>query len=38
MPLLLEALTHLVKEKPDNHVEFVANYLLKHNPENVKTS
>ena len=34
MPLLLEALAQLAKEKPDEPIEFVAKYLLDHNPEN----
>ena len=33
MPLLTEALTQLAKEKPDQPIEFVAKYLLDHNPE-----
>ena len=33
MPLLLEALAQLAKEKPDEPIEFVAKYLLDHNPE-----
>jgi len=33
MPLLLEALTQLAKEKPSEPIEFVAKYLLDHNPE-----
>jgi len=33
MPLLLEALTQLAKEKPHEPIEFVAKYLLDHNPE-----
>ena len=33
MPLLLEALAELAKEKPDEPIEFVAKYLLEHNPE-----
>jgi len=33
MPLLLEALTQLAKEKPEEPIEFVAKYLLEHNPE-----
>jgi len=32
MPTLLEALQKLSEEKPPNPVEFVAEYLLKHNP------
>ena len=33
MPLLLEALAELAKEKPEEPIEFVAKYLLEHNPE-----
>ena len=33
MPLLLEALTELSKQKPEEPIEFVAKYLLEHNPE-----
>ena len=33
MPLLLEALAQLSKEKPEEPIEFVAKYLLDHNPE-----
>ena len=33
MPLLLEALAQLAKEKPDEPIEFVAKYLLDHTPE-----
>ena len=33
MPLLLEALAQLAKEKPEEPIEFVAKYLLDHNPE-----
>jgi hypothetical protein len=33
MPLLLEALGELVKNKPQDPIEFIANYMLEHNPE-----
>jgi len=33
MPLLLEAMGELAKQKPENAIEFVAQYLLKNNPE-----
>lgn len=33
MPLLLEALTELAKQKPADPIEFVAKYMLDHNPE-----
>ena len=33
MPLLLEALAKLAKEKPEEPIEFIAKYLLEHNPE-----
>jgi len=37
VPLLLQSLSELVKERPQNPIEFIANYLLKHNPENNET-
>ncbi len=33
VPLLLQALTECAKERPEHPVEFIANYLLAHNPE-----
>jgi hypothetical protein len=35
VPLVLEALSALAQEKvkPENPIDFVADYLLKHNPE-----
>jgi protein dpy-30 len=33
MPLLLEALNELVKSKPQDPIEFIATYMLQHNPE-----
>eukprot|EP00826_Nyctotherus_ovalis_P061563 TRINITY_DN8773_c0_g1_i1.p1 TRINITY_DN8773_c0_g1~~TRINITY_DN8773_c0_g1_i1.p1 ORF type:complete len:147 (+),score=53.17 TRINITY_DN8773_c0_g1_i1:134-574(+) len=33
LTLLLQALTMVVKERPDNPAEFVAYYMLKHNPK-----
>jgi hypothetical protein len=33
MPLLLEALSKLAKEKPQDPIEFIAKYMLDHNPE-----
>jgi protein dpy-30 len=33
VPLLLQALSEVAKERPANPVEFVAQYLLQHNPE-----
>jgi hypothetical protein len=33
MPLLLEALSELVKNKPQDPIEYIANYMLEHNPE-----
>ena len=32
VPVLLQALSQLVKERPSNPVEFVAHFLLKNNP------
>mmetsp|Transcript_46926 Transcript_46926/g.54113 ORF Transcript_46926/g.54113 Transcript_46926/m.54113 type:complete len:84 (+) Transcript_46926:119-370(+) len=34
VPVLLQALSELAKERPAKPVEFIANYLLKNNPEN----
>jgi predicted KAP-like P-loop ATPase len=33
MPLLMEALDKLSKDKPENPIEFIAQYMLDHNPE-----
>lgn len=33
VPLLMQALTECAKERPEQPIEFVANYLLEHNPE-----
>mmetsp|Transcript_86191 Transcript_86191/g.239929 ORF Transcript_86191/g.239929 Transcript_86191/m.239929 type:complete len:102 (-) Transcript_86191:87-392(-) len=33
VPLLLQGLSALVKERPPNAVEYLAQYLLKNNPE-----
>ncbi|KNC46155.1 uncharacterized protein AMSG_00273 [Thecamonas trahens ATCC 50062] len=33
VPLLLQGMNQLVKERPVNPVEYLALYLLKHNPE-----
>jgi protein dpy-30 len=33
VPLLMQALTECAKERPQQPIEFVANYLLEHNPE-----
>ncbi len=35
VPLLLDGMSALVKERPPNPVEWLATYLLKHNPQNV---
>ena len=32
VPILLQGLSALVKERPPNPVEYLANYLLKNNP------
>jgi hypothetical protein len=37
MPLLLESMGELAKSKPENPIEFIAKYLLKHNPEKVQS-
>ena len=34
VPLLLDGMSALVKERPPNPVEWLAAYLLKHNPKN----
>eukprot|EP00347_Sterkiella_histriomuscorum_P011506 403372194 len=33
VPILLSALSEVAKERPSNPVEFIANYLLEHNPD-----
>jgi len=33
VPLLLEGMQALVRERPSNPVEYLATYLLKHNPQ-----
>ena len=33
VPILIQALAELAKERPPNPIEWVAHYLLKHNPE-----
>jgi protein dpy-30 len=33
VPLLLQGMAALVKERPPNPVEYLAAYLLKHNPQ-----
>ena len=33
VPILLQALAECSKERPEHPIEFVANYLLAHNPE-----
>ena len=37
MPLLLESMGELAKTKPENPIEYIAKYLLKHNPEKVQS-
>jgi protein dpy-30 len=34
VPILLDGMSALVKERPPNPVEWLAAYLLKHNPQN----
>ena len=36
VPLLLQALSEVAKERPENPIEFVGNFLLKNNPERQK--
>ena len=38
VPVLLDGMSALVKERPPNPVEWLATYLLKHNPQNPSTS
>ncbi|CAD8125282.1 unnamed protein product [Paramecium sonneborni] len=33
VPILLQAMTEVVKVRPPNAIEFIANYLLQNNPE-----
>ena len=35
VPILLQAMSALVKERPEDPVNFVAEYLMKNNPKNV---
>ncbi len=35
MPLLLTGMAELAKERPQNPIEYLANYLLKHSNENL---
>lgn len=34
VPLLLDGMSALVKERPPNPVEWLATYLMRHNPQN----
>eukprot|EP00287_Rhodomonas_sp_CCMP768_P012714 CAMPEP_0196719824 /NCGR_PEP_ID=MMETSP1091-20130531/2751_1 /TAXON_ID=302021 /ORGANISM="Rhodomonas sp., Strain CCMP768" /LENGTH=93 /DNA_ID=CAMNT_0042060889 /DNA_START=177 /DNA_END=458 /DNA_ORIENTATION=- len=36
VPILLQGLSDLVKTRPDDPVEYLAAYLMKHNPKNTK--
>mmetsp|Transcript_28265 Transcript_28265/g.57871 ORF Transcript_28265/g.57871 Transcript_28265/m.57871 type:complete len:100 (-) Transcript_28265:150-449(-) len=36
VPILLQGLSDLVKTRPDDPVEYLAAYLMKHNPKNSK--
>lgn len=38
MPLLMDGLTELAKNKPQNAIEFLADYLKEHNPEDKNSS
>lgn len=38
MPVLMQGLQVLCKERPENPVEFLAHYLLQHNPQKPGTS
>ncbi|GAX27006.1 protein dpy-30 [Fistulifera solaris] len=35
VPLLLDGMSELVKERPANPIEYLANYLLKHDPQRI---
>ncbi|KAM3136554.1 Protein dpy-30 [Paramecium bursaria] len=37
VPILLQAMTQVAKERPENPIEFVANYLLNNNPEKAQS-
>ncbi len=34
VPILLQGMAELARERPDNPVEYLANYLLKHSNDN----
>jgi protein dpy-30 len=36
VPLLLQGMAEVAKERPENPIEYLANYLLKHSNENNK--
>lgn len=36
VPILLQALSEVAKERPENPIEFVGKYLLENNPERKK--
>jgi protein dpy-30 len=36
VPILLDGMSALVKERPPNPVEWLATYLMKHNPQQPK--
>mmetsp|Transcript_46148 Transcript_46148/g.144757 ORF Transcript_46148/g.144757 Transcript_46148/m.144757 type:complete len:98 (+) Transcript_46148:62-355(+) len=36
VPILLQGLSELVRARPDDPVEYLAAYLMKHNPKNKK--
>jgi protein dpy-30 len=38
VPILLDGMSALVKERPPNPIEWLAAYLLKHNPQNPSTN
>ena len=37
MPLILEGMELLARNKPENPIEFLANYILENNPERLET-
>ena len=38
VPVLLSAMSELVKERPEDPIKFVANFLLKNNPKNSESA
>ena len=36
VPVVMQALSEVVKSRPDKPLEWIAYYMLKHNPENLR--